>query len=327
MRKRVIIDTDPGVDDALALVLALLSPELCVEAITTVNGNVNAGQALKNAALILDLLHPSPRPILARGETRHSTKELKRAQSVHGIDGLGELHRFRNPDGSPRYQEPSLSKYIPSAIEVLLDLLRRYPDEMSLIALGPLTNLAEALEKDKRRVKRLREVVIMGGAIKVPGNITPAAEFNVFVDPGAARRVCNSGLPITLVPLDVTEKVLLGQRDREDIAQSMGESLGTFLRDVTEKPIEYMEQVRGLSAIHLHDPLAVGVAIDPTIVKTTPLHVDVVTHRGIAHGMTLADTRPIRDDLKRPPNLRVALEVEAERFISSFKERLCHGSW
>jgi inosine-uridine nucleoside N-ribohydrolase len=326
MRKRVIIDTDPGVDDALALVLALLSPELCVEAITTVNGNVNAGQALKNTALILDLLNPGPRPILATGETRHSTKELTRAQSVHGIDGLGELHRFRNPDGSPRYQEPHLPKYIPNAIEVLLDLLRRYPDEIGLIALGPLTNLAKAMEADERCMRRVREVIIMGGAIKVPGNITPAAEFNVFVDPRAARRVFNSGLPITLVPLDVTEKVLLRQRDREDIAQSMGEPLGTFLRDITEKAMEYMEQVRGLSAIHLHDPLAVGVAIDPTIVKTTPLHVDVVTHQGIAHGMTLADIRPIRDDLKHPPNLRVALEVEAERFLSTFKERLCHGS-
>jgi inosine-uridine nucleoside N-ribohydrolase len=327
MRKRVIIDTDPGVDDALALLIALRSPEVHVEAITTVNGNVNAGQALKNAALIFDLLNLDPRPILARGETRHSTRELKSAQSVHGTDGHGELHRFRNPDGSPKYPDAILPKKIPGATEVLLDLLKRYPDEMSLITLGPLTNLAEALEKDERRVKRLREVVIMGGAIKVPGNITPAAEFNIFFDPRAARRVFNSGLPITLVPLDVTQKVLLWQRDIEGIAQSMGEQLGSFLRDITERPIEYMEQVRSLSAIHLHDPLAVGVAIDPTIVKTTPLHVDVVTHRGIAHGMTLADTRPIREELKQPPNLRAALEVEAEHFISSFKERLCQGSW
>jgi len=323
MKKRVIIDTDPGVDDALALLLALRSPELQVEAVTTVDGNVPVEQATKNAVLLLDLFGPKSRPILARGAAQTLRKGFIRVQSVHGSDGLGELHRFKNSDGSPRYLYPQLPQDIPDATEVLMDLLRRYPDEVSLITLGPLTNLEEALKADEKRVKSLQEVVIMGGAIGVPGNITPAAEFNMFMDPYAAKRVFQSGLPIKLVPLDVTEEVCLEQMEIESLAHAMDEPLDRFLSDVTSKAVEYMKQVRGMAAIHLHDPLAVGVAIDPSMVKTTFLHVDVEKHRGITQGMTLADLRHIQDDLKQPPNLHVALEVAAERFLSFFKERLC----
>jgi inosine-uridine nucleoside N-ribohydrolase len=327
MGKRVIIDTDPGVDDALALVLALKSYEIHVEAITTVNGNVSVGQATRNAALLLELLDPRPRPILAMGASKPLHKHQIRAQSVHGSDGLGGLYRFKNPDGSPRYPEESLPGQIPNATELLFDLLKRYPDEMSLITLGPLTNLAEALQKDAKRVKRLREVVIMGGAIGVPGNITPAAEFNIFIDPHAAQRVFHSGLPMTLVPLDVTEKVCLESEEIQALDRVMEEPLGGFVRDITEKSIEHMRETREMSAIYLHDPLAVGVAIDPTMVKAACLHVEVETSRGTTQGMTIADTRAITDDLKQPPNLDVALEVESEWFLTFFKERLCRRSW
>ena len=323
---RVIIDTDPGVDDVLALLLALRSPELEVKAITTVNGNVALEQATKNAALVLDLLSPEPRPILARGAAQPLGKGFIRARSVHGSDGLGELNRFKNPDGTPRYRFPQVPRDIPDATEVLLDLLGQYPEELTLITLGPLTNLAEALQADKRRVMGLREVVIMGGAIRIPGNVTPGAEFNISVDPYAAQRVFQSGLPIKLIPLDVTERVCLDSTKVKDLAQAMPEPLGTFLNDVTEKAMEYMREVRGKAAILLHDPLAVGVAVDPTIVTATSLHVDVETHDGITRGMTLADLRPIRDDLRQSPNLRVALEVASERFLLFFEERLCQRS-
>jgi len=323
---RAIIDTDPGVDDVLALLLALRSPELEVKAITTVNGNVALEQATKNAALVLDLLGPEPRPILARGAAQPLGKGFIRARSVHGSDGLGELNRFKNPNGTPRYRFPQLPQDIPDATEVLLDLLGQHPEELTLITLGPLTNLAEALQADKRRVMGLREVVIMGGAIRIPGNVTPGAEFNISVDPYAAQRVFQSGLPIKLIPLDVTERVCLDSTKVKDLAQAMPEPLGTFLNDVTEKAMEYMREVRGKAAILLHDPLAVGVAVDPTIVTATSLHVDVETHDGITRGMTLADLRPIRDDLKQSPNLRAALEVASERFLSFFEERLCQRS-
>jgi inosine-uridine nucleoside N-ribohydrolase len=326
MQKRVIIDTDPGIDDALALMLAFKSQELKVEAVTTVNGNVSAGQATKNAALILEILDPLPRPILAMGTTPPLTKIPERAQSVHGSDGLGGLYRFKNPDGSLRYPEPVLPTQIPDATEVLLDLLTCYPDELTLVMLGPLTNLAEALKRDKLLVKRLQEVIIMGGAVGVPGNITPAAEFNIFEDPHAAGRVFQSGLPMTLVPLNVTEKVFLGCEEIQALARLLEEPLGGFVRDITEQSIEHMKKVRGIPGIYLHDPLAVGVAIDPTMVKTVPLHVEVETGRGVAKGMTIADTRMIADTMKGPPNMEVALEVESKRFITFFKEHLCRRS-
>jgi len=245
MGKHVIIDTDPGVGDALALLLALRSPELLVEAITTVNGNAPLEQATENATLLPDLLDPKPWPILARGAAQTLKETLMRAPAVHSSDGLGELNRLKNADGSRRYTDPELPQYVPDATEVVLDLLKRYPDELGLITLGPLTNLAEALEADERRVKGLREVVIMGGAIAVPGNITPAAEFNISVDPHAAHRVFQSGLPIKLVPLDVTEKVCLKRTEIENLAQAMDEPLGRFLCNVTQRPWSIWSRCEG----------------------------------------------------------------------------------
>jgi len=323
MKKRVIIDTDPGVDDALALLLAFGSPELHIEAITTVGGNVSLDQATKNAALLLDLFDPTPRPLLAKGTTLPLSKKTVNARSIHGSDGLGELNRFTNQDGTPRYRYPVVDQDFPDAVEALLTLLRRYPDEITLITLGPLTNLAGALEKAETLVRTIKEVVIMGGALKVPGNITAAAEFNIFVDPPAAHRVFHSGLSITLVPLDVTEKVFLNTDDIQDLAHAMGEPLGGFLIDATAKAMEHVKRVRGTAAIHLHDPLAVAVAIKRSLVKTVPLHVSVETQRCITEGMTLADLRPMREDLKQAPNLQAALEVDIEGFLRFFKERLC----
>ncbi len=147
------------------------------------------------------------------------------------------------------------------------------------------------------------------------------------MDPHAARQVFTSGLPIKLVPLDVTEKVCLQSGQIEDLAREMAPSLGTFLSDSTSKAVAHLHQIRGMAGIYLHDPLAVGVAIRPSMVKTTPLHVDVDTRSGITRGMTLADLRAIRDDLKQPPNAHVALEVDAQEFLWLFEERLCPGSW
>jgi len=327
MKTRVIIDTDPGVDDALALLLALSSPELRVEAVTTVGGNAALDQVTKNAWFLLDFFDFKPRPILAKGASPPRSDTLIAAEPIHGSDGLGGLDRFANLDGRLRYPRADPGHDVPHATEVLLDLLTRYPDELTLITLGPLTNLAEALVIDPMRVRLLREVVIMGGAIRVPGNITPAAEFNISADPYAAQRVFRSGLRITLVPLDVTEKVFLDSQEALSLGRRIGEPIGRFLLDSTSKAMEHMKGVRGIAAIHLHDPLAVGVAIKPSLVKTIPLNVAVETQGGVTHGMTLADLRPIRDDLKQPPNLHAALEVDREGFLQLFTERLCHGSW
>jgi purine nucleosidase/pyrimidine-specific ribonucleoside hydrolase len=327
MPKRVIIDTDPGVDDAMALILAFRSPELQIEAITTTCGNIDVAQATRNVFTTLLMLNPQPRPLIARGALSPLHKPLVTAEYVHGSDGLGELDRLQNPDGSPRYPGPGMPDALLDATELYLNLLERYPDELTLIMLGPLTNLARAILADKGRVMRLREVIVMGGAIAVSGNVTPAAEFNIYVDPHAAEIVFSSGLPIKLVPLDVTQRTCLNRATIEELAEAIPNPLGSFLSDLTRNMLDFMEKRTGLSVLHLHDPLAVGVAIDPSLVSLTPLSVGVETDGKLTGGMTLADLRPIGDDMKPPPNIEVALEVDADRFLSLFEERLCQKSW
>ncbi len=320
MKRRVIIDTDPGVDDALAILLALNSAELEVEAITTVFGNVCLEQAVKNAGFLLDFFRPEKAPLLARGASGPMGKSEKKIKTFHGSDGLGGLSQKRNNDGTPKYPYPEAPKDLPDATEVISNLLELYQGEITIICLGPLTNLANTITKDKRAVKRVGEVVIMGGAISVPGNITPASEVNIHMDPYAARQVFRSGLPIKLIPLDVTEKVFLAPQMLEDLVRSAGSIPGDFLKDLTVGVMDKTEKTRGIRGIQLHDPLAVAVAVDPSLVTARPVFVDVETKDGITRGLTLADLRPIKKELKKPPNIHVAFEVSAGRFFSFFKE-------
>jgi purine nucleosidase/pyrimidine-specific ribonucleoside hydrolase len=321
--QRIIIDTDPGVDDVLALIFALHSPELRVHAITTVAGNVDVEQATRNAAVVVDLVAPHSRPLLARGAARPLHKDPVTAHSVHGDDGLGNVYSFTHPDGAPRYAVPDLSPDLPSATEVVFDLIAQYPEEIILIALGPLTNVALLLHEDPHRLARLRGIVAMGGAVAVPGNITPVAEFNVFADPEAAQRVFAAGLPLTLVPLDSTRQVLLRTERFQALSGAMAPPLGSFLRGATRGVMAYMQEAHGIDGIYLHDPLAVGVVIDPSLVTTQPLRVNVETSPGITEGMTVADRRALRASGMPGPKLKVALDVASERFLRLFEERLC----
>lgn len=325
MCQRIIIDTDPGVDDALALILALRSHEVRLEAVTTVGGNVELEQTTRNALRVLQLLEPFPRPVLARGGSPPAKRGVLRPRSVHGKDGLGELHRFREPDGSPVYPEVQVPGDLPRALDVVADLLERYPGEILMISLGPLTNLAELLRRAPEKARRLKGVIAMGGAIGCCGNVTPVAEFNIYADPEAAQRVFSSGLPLSLVGLDVTRQVRLNRQDLEKVPGAGEDPVVRFLKHSTQNVLEFMEQREGVSSMALHDPLAVGVAIDPDLVKMVPLHVEVETRGRITYGMTVADTRPIRPCFKRPPNLQAALEVDARRFLALFRERICPG--
>jgi inosine-uridine nucleoside N-ribohydrolase len=322
----VLIDTDGGVDDALALLLALRSPELQIAAVTTVHGNVPVDQATKNVVLVLDRFASGKRPSVARGAARPLRRGPVTAQSVHGSDGLGELARFTNPDGSERYPRHPLARPMPEAKEVLLDCLTRYSRDITIITLGPLTNLAAVLETDASALRNAQNIIIMGGAVTVPGNITPVAEFNVFADPDAARAVFRSGCAITLVPLDVTERVFLSRQEVEELSLSMDSELGAFFRDTTERICAHAEETIGTPGVFLHDPLAVGIAIDRSLVRTVPVHVDAETRGEITQGMTVGDMRQIKTALKQRPNAVVALDVAAPRFLTFFKERLCQKS-
>jgi purine nucleosidase/pyrimidine-specific ribonucleoside hydrolase len=326
MRRKVLIDTDPGVDDLLALVLAMSSPELEVLAICTVCGNVSVERATRNAHRLLEMLSPKPLPVLAVGAGCPIGREPVNAQAVHGSDGVGDLWRFEREDGTPRYPDPPLPASLPTALEIYRNLTRSHKGEVTLVCLGPVTNLALFLMAyGKETQGAFREVIIMGGAIKCAGNITPSAEFNVFADPHAAQWALNSGLPILFIPLDVTERVLITREEMEEISRMRGDPVGDLLRDASSKVFSFMEERTGEAIFYLHDPLAVGVAVDPSVVKAVPLHVEVETRGEATLGRTVADLRPIKDEWKAVPNAKVALEVDSAKFKALFRERVCRA--
>ncbi|SRR6266508_1019941 len=319
---RLLIDTDPGIDDALALLLALASPGASVEAITTVGGNVPVDQALHNVFRILDVARPVPVPRVARGAEAPLKRALVTAGHVHGDDGLGNLDRLVEPDGRPRYPAVPHGLEMRDGADLILETADRFGAGLVVVALGPLTNLATALERDPRTLARAGRIVVMGGAVAAPGNITPAAEFNFYVDPEAAAAVFDAGLALELVPLDVTRQAVLRQ---SGLAARLSESpsrIGRFVADFTLHGFAFAAE-QGDGGIALHDPLAVGVALDPSLVGFEPLGVEVECEGGIARGMSVADRRPLGSHRKRRPNCHVALSVDAPRFLKLFLDRLC----
>ena len=323
--KYVILDMDPGVDDALAIILAMLSPELEVEAITTVSGNVHVDLCTRNVLRILEVLKPQATPIIAGGEAGPllGARPLLDASDIHGQDGLGDLNRFTDNDGiTKRYPEPSLHPISSDhAVDVILSLISDNPHEITLISTGPLTNTARVIIQDPERMRKVKEIIVMGGAFNVPGNVTAVAEFNIFMDPFAADVVVNSGLPITFVGLDVTHQVRLQEfHVRREIAP-LNTQLAQFICDITSIYMDSHGEKDGIAGCYLHDPLAVGVAIDPSLVETEDLHVQVETQGRITMGMTVADLRPVRrrDSI---PNVRVCTDVDADRFMTLFLDTI-----
>ena len=319
---RLLIDTDPGIDDALALLLALASPGASVESITTVAGNVPVDQAVHNVFRILDVARPAPVPRVARGAQAPLKRALVTAGDVHGDDGLGNLDRFVEPDGRPRYPGLSHALEMNDGADLILETADRFGADLVVVALGPLTNLATALERDARRLARAGRIVVMGGAVGAPGNVTPAAEFNFYVDPEAAAAVFDAGLALELVPLDVTRQAVLRQSGLAARLSECPSRIARFVADFTLHGFAFAAE-RGDGGIALHDPLAVGVALDPSLVGFEPLHVEVECEGGITRGMSVADRRPLGSRRQPRPNCHVALSVDAARFLKLFLDRLC----
>ena len=309
--KPILIDTDTGVDDAMALVLALNSPELSVKAITTVAGNVDVTKCTRNVERILDLLNVQDRPIVAEGASRPLRLPLVKASEVHGKDGLGDVPAFL-----PR---PRKSKH-PRAVETILRCCDQYGARLTIVAIGPLTNLALAWKKNPRAMRKVGRIVTMGGAIRVPGNTGPVAEFNYFVDPDAAHIVLNSGVPLTVIPLDVTHQVVVMRREMEYRAKRRASLAALAILKMTEAYMRYHLDTQGFNGGYLHDPMAVGVAIDPTLVKTRNVHVDVESKGVFTRGMTVTDLREHQDPSQTTVDVGVA--VDRERFLKLFHDRL-----
>ncbi len=325
MTTPILIDTDPGIDDALAMLLALASPEVSVEAITTVAGNVSAETGTRNVFRLLDVVEPARRPRVAQGAAAPLKRPLVTAMHVHGQDGLGNLDQFLDPEGRPRYSKLPVTLEMLDGADLILETAERFAGRLVIVALGPLTNVAQALQRDPGRVRRTARIVVMGGAVAVPGNVTPAAEFNIYVDPEAAASVFDAGLPIELVPLDVTRQVLLTRGDLQAALARRPGRTTRFIEDFTLHGFAFADSHEE-GGIFLHDPLAVAVAVDPGLVGLESLHVAVECEGSLTRGMTVADRRAVPAHRKKAPTCRAALSVDAPRFLRLFLERLCPAS-
>lgn len=305
-KRKVIIDCDPGIDDALAIILALESKEIEVIGITTVSGNVESVQGAKNALKVLKLLGRLDIPVYL-GESKPVKRELVTAQDTHGEDGLGET-----------FLEEVSSEYIrENGVDFILNTLKNQ-ENVSIIALGPLTNLYRAIEKDSETFHRVKEIVSMGGAYKSHGNCSPVAEFNYWVDPHGAREFLKKfNGEFTMVGLDVTRKIVLTPNLREMIHQ-FNDEIGNFIYDITRFYVDFhWEQERTLGCV-INDPLAVEFFINRDICEGFKAYVDIACE-DISMGQSVVD---VADFYKRRKNVFVLDKVNSKKFMVSFLNKI-----
>jgi purine nucleosidase len=305
--KRILIDTDPGIDDSLAILLALASPELSLEGLTVIHGNCSTAQGTVNALSVLELAHASRIPV-ARGCDLPLVQPSLLAPETHGGTGLGYA-RLLAPKTAPARQH---------AVDFLIEKLLAAPGEITLVAIAPLTNLAMAIRREPRVVAAVKEVISMGGAIRHPGNTTPLAEFNVYVDPHAAHIVYHSGIPLTLVPLDVTYQCILTPQDVARLQKTQS-PITRFIADATRFYMEFHDEYQQIEGCVINDPLALALTFAPGLCDYEEHYVDVDISGGISMGKTLADFYKMT---KKPANMKVALGVRARDFIELFLQRM-----
>src|SRR2546426_3052974 len=284
---RVVIDTDPGVDDALALLLAMRSPELKIEAITPVAGNVPLELSLPNALRMVEIAGRTDIPV-APGAKAPLMRRLVSAAYAHGENGLG----------GAVFPEPKIKQVAEPAAEFIRHIVRKYPNEVTLITIGPLTNVATALNADPELAGMIKNLVMMGGSLS-GGNITPAAEFNIYVDPEAARIVFQSGIPITMVGLDVTRKTALTETHVRQL-ESGQNPISQAAAKIARNAITHNRQQGFAVDPHMHDSLAVAAFLDPSLLKFEDYYVDVEIAGELTAGETVGYS-PIAGDLRRNP--------------------------
>lgn len=309
MKKKVIIDCDPGIDDSLALMLALSSPELEVVGITAVCGNVPVDLGTKNALKVLRFMGRLDIPVY-QGADKPLRREYISAQDTHGKDGLGE-------SGLEDVQD---EKIHPQAVEFILDTLKKEKG-ISLLAIGPLTNVALALKKEPEVFENLEELVSMGGSYKSHGNCSPVAEYNYWCDPDAAAYVYEKlTSPIHMVGLDVTRKIVLTPNLLEYMKR-LNQRVGGFTEEITRFYLDFHWKQEGLIGCVINDPLAVAYMCKPHLCQGFDAYTAVETE-GISIGQTLVD----RENFwKKEPNSHILAEVDERGFMELFLERLCGG--
>jgi inosine-uridine nucleoside N-ribohydrolase len=311
--KHVLIDTDPGVDDALAILLAFSSPELRVEGLTTVAGNVGLDIGSVNALKLLEFLGVIDIPVTA-GADKPLLRKNRDASSIHGDTGLGGATL---PEPVGRLDERT-------AVEFILEKVDELGRELILVPIGPLTNIAAAILAKPSIVQETAGLVIMGGAFNLTpyghGNVTPVAEFNVWHDPEAAKIVFDSGIPMTAIGLDVTTAPAnrLSEAKFKEI-KAIGTKRASFVADLC-RPL--IERYGGVS---LHDPLAVAAVIDPSLVKTERVVVEVETRGEVTRGMTRVDQRRMHRGDSKEGNVEACVSVDGPRFLDLVFERIVRG--
>ncbi|XP_050941265.1 probable uridine nucleosidase 2 isoform X1 [Cucumis melo] len=321
--KKIIIDTDPGIDDAMAIFLALQSPELEVLGLTTIFGNVYTTLSTKNALHLLEIAGRTDIPV---AEGSHVTitngTKLRVADFVHGNDGLGNQN-FPPPNGKPIDQ---------AAAVFLVEQANLYPGEVTLVALGPLTNIALALQLDSGFAKKIGKIIILGGAFFVNGNVNPAAEANIFGDPEAADMVFISGADVIVVGLNVTHQVVLTalfhktilEADRDKLARSGGK-FAKYLCQIMDIYFSYHKDSYEIKGVYLHDPATLIAAVDPSLFTYTEGVVRVQT-TGISRGLTILYNKQKRfgevSEWCDKPTVKVAITVDAPAVVKLVMDRL-----
>lgn len=332
MARRVILDTDPGIDDALAILLALASPEVDLAAVSVTGGNCPLSDGVNNALNVLALVGRTEVPVCP-GIALPLMRPPITAPETHGDSGLGYARLPPSPATPAREH----------AVDMIIREIMARPGEVTLVAVAPLTNVAIALRKEPRIVEAVHEVIIMGGALRVDGNTTSLAEFNFFVDPHAAQIVLQSGLPITLLPWDITKDVLLRQSDVDRLLQTAS-PVASFIADATRFYIEFHQACFGFAGCSINDPAALALACMPDLGRSEPMRVavehtsELTAGKAVITSIGRAGLAPEQQDVLafdetrwppgwgRPgsitPNVRTIVAFDVDRFISMFVERM-----
>ena len=306
-KQRLIIDTDPGIDDALAILLALAEDSIQLEGLSIVHGNCSTPQGTANALSILELAGAEDIPVYS-GFERPLVRDPLFAPETHGNTGLG-------------YASLPLAKTAPRtehAVDFIIKKILSAPGEITLVAVGPLTNVAAAIRLEPGIINAVKQVIVMGGAIQHSGNTTPLAEFNVYADPHAAHMVFHAGMPLRLVPLDVTYQCILTGQDVDQL-QTIHSPISEFIADATRFYMEFHDSYQGVKGCVINDPLALALVFQENLCEYQALYVDVDLSMGVSTGNTFADFYNMKD---KPPNMEVALKVRARDFITLYLKKI-----
>ncbi|USS89176.1 nucleoside hydrolase [Fructilactobacillus cliffordii] len=303
--QKMILDVDTGIDDAMAIAYAVADPEVELIGILSSFGNIEADRAAQNALKILHLVGANDVPVFIghQNPLDHNYQRIDVNSQIHGENGIGEVEL-------PTPTQPVATQ---DGVDFLLTAAQEYGDQLTVVATGPMTNLASAWEQDPATMKKIGNITIMGGALTVPGNVTPVAEANVEQDPVAANQLFTSDLNVTMVGLDVTLRTLL---TKDETSQWRTTEAGSKMADIVDFYIDvYADLYPELGGCSLHDPLAVGVAIDSSFVTTIDMNMMVTTEHDAYYARTIGDKARLNDP---NPNVKVAVAVDKDRYLQVF---------